>query len=187
MHRPRRMMRRALTGVLVAAALIAALPLYTHAMRGAHGTPPAMAPAHLQADQVIVDKPARRLDLLREGAVIRSYTVSLGFQPQGHKTREGDGRTPEGDYVLDWRNPRSVAHLSLHISYPDATDRAAAAARGEAPGGAIMIHGLLNGWGWLAPLHHLRDWTDGCIAVTNAEMREIWSLVPDGTPIRIDG
>jgi murein L,D-transpeptidase YafK len=103
----------------------------------------------------------------------------------GHKQFEGDQRTPEGVYTLDWRNPRSIAHLSLHISYPDAADRAFAAAAGRSPGGHIMIHGLPNGWGFLGPIHHWRAWTDGCIAVTNAEMREIWSLVPNGTPIEM--
>ena len=82
---------------------------------------------------------------------------------------------------------RSIAHLSLHVSYPNAEDRAQAAARDVSPGGLIMIHGLPNGWGFLGPLHRARDWTDGCIGVTNAEMCEIWSLVPNGTPIRIEG
>lgn len=103
----------------------------------------------------------------------------------GPKRQEGDERTPEGLYRIDWRNPNSVAHLSLHISYPDAEDRARAGAAGVAPGGSIMIHGLPNGWGFLGALHRRLDWTDGCIGVTNAEMREIWALVPDGTPIRI--
>ena len=103
----------------------------------------------------------------------------------GHKQSEGDERTPEGRYIIDWRNPRSIAHLSLHISYPDEEDVAAAREAGRAPGGNIMIHGLPNGWGALGPLHRVLDWTDGCIAVTNEEMREIWSKVPDGTPIEI--
>ena len=140
-----------------------------------------------QADRVIVDKPARPLQLLRENAVIAEYQVSLGAVPDGHKTREGDEKTPEGEYVIDWRNPRSVAHLSLHVSYPNSSDQASADARGESPGGAIMIHGMVNGWGWLGGLHRQWDWTNGCIAVTNAEMQEIWSEVPDRTPIDIGG
>lgn len=149
------------------------------------GNPPEMAPATEQADLIRVDKSDRRLELLRYGTVIRSYRVSLGDAPEGHKLAEGDERTPEGRYRIDWRNPNSVAHLSLHISYPNAEDRARADRLGVDPGGDIMIHGLLNGWGFLGPLHWLRDWTDGCIAVTDSEMREIWALVPDGTPIEI--
>ena len=181
------MMRRAVTLLLILATTPVAAAGYTYAMRGQHGTPPAMAPPEARADRIRVDKPARRMQLLRGDRVIAEYAVSLGGAPAGHKTREGDERTPEGEYMIDWRNPRSVAHLSLHISYPDAADMAAAQARGEDPGGAIMIHGLPNGWGWLAGLHRRWDWTDGCIAVTNAEMAEIWSLVPDGTPIEIRG
>ena len=146
---------------------------------------PPLAPPEERADAVFLDKSERRLDLLRDGQVIRSYEVSLGFAPEGHKAQEGDGRTPEGEYVLDWRNETSRSHLSLHISYPDADDIARARAAGVSPGGNIMIHGIRNGWGWVGPLHRLRDWTDGCIAVTNAEIREIWSLVAYGTPITI--
>ncbi len=162
--------------------------IYTRWMAAnASGLPPEMAPAGQQADLVRVVKSERRMDLIREGAVIASYEVSLGAAPEGHKAREGDERTPEGRYVIDWQNPNSVAHLSLHISYPAEADRARAAAAGEDPGGDIMIHGLPNGWGWLGGLHLMWDWTDGCIAVTNAEMKEIWSLVPPGTPIEIEG
>ena len=161
---------------------------YTVGMaRLAPGTPPAMAPRDQWADRIVVDKPAREMVLMREGEAVRRYAISLGAAPQGHKRQEGDERTPEGEYLIDWRNGRSVSHLSLHISYPDAADRAAAAAVGIDPGGAIMIHGLPNGWGFLGRLHRLWDWTDGCVAVTDAEMREIWSLVPDGTPITILG
>ena len=117
--------------------------------------------------------------------MVARYEVALGSSPVGHKQREGDGRTPEGRYLLDWRNPRSAFHLSLHLSYPDAVDTKAADARGEDPGGMIMIHGMRNGLGWIGAAHRLMDWTDGCIAVTNEEIREIWSLVPNGTPIEI--
>ncbi len=149
------------------------------------GTPPRMAPADQQADAIHVDKSDRQLTLLRNGAPIRTYQISMGGNPKGHKTQEGDERTPEGTYIIDWRNENSIAHLSLHISYPNADDIAHARARGVSPGGNIMIHGILNGWGFLGPLQTYWDWTNGCIAVTNAEMREIWSLVPNGTPITI--
>lgn len=148
-------------------------------------SPPPMAPAAERIDRVVVDKSERRLWLMKDGVAVRDYAVSLGAAPTGHKQREGDERTPTREYTLDWRNPRSVAHLSLHVSYPNAADRASAAARGEDPGGMIMIHGAQNGLGWLGPLHRLWDWTDGCIAVANAEMREIWALTPTGTPITI--
>lgn len=161
---------------------------YSQVMRRfGHGTPPPMQAAGQWADAVTVDKSDRQLVLWRDGQAIRSYAVALGSDPSGDKQREGDGRTPEGTYLIDWRNDRSIAHLSLHISYPDATDRADAASRGVSPGGNVMIHGMMNGWGWIGGLHRLIDWTDGCIAVTDGEMREIWSLVPDGTPITISG
>ncbi len=146
---------------------------------------PERAPLTETADAVLVEKSSRRLLLLKAGEVLREYPISLGRQPVGHKRMEGDGRTPEGLYVLDWRNPDSRYHLSLHVSYPDAADRAAAAGRGVPPGGDIMIHGLPNGLGWLGRRHLDRDWTDGCIAVTNQEIEEIWGAVPNGTPIEI--
>lgn len=149
--------------------------------------PPALAPPAERADLIRVDKSERRMDLLRDGAVIATYPIRLGDDGDGgHKMRQGDERTPEGRYVIDWRNPGSRFHLSLHISYPNADDRARARAAGESPGGDIMIHGFPNGmglWAWL--LHLGADWTDGCIAVSDFQMREIWSLVPNGTPIHI--
>ena len=138
-----------------------------------------------KADLVRVDKSERRLELLRKGTVLRSYRVALGNAPEGHKREEGDERTPEGRYVLDWRNPGSSFHKSIHISYPNAADRAAAKAAGRDPGGLIMIHGQPNGFGWWSWLLQLVDWTDGCIAVTDAEMDEIWTMVDNGTPIEI--
>jgi murein L,D-transpeptidase YafK len=137
------------------------------------------------ADRVVVDKRARTLTLLRGEAVLKTYRVSLGGAPVGHKRQEGDERTPEGLYRIDARNPRSRMHLSLHISYPDSADVAQARARGVSPGGMIMIHGITNGLGWIGRLHRLADWTDGCVAVTNREMDEIWRAVPIGTPIEI--
>jgi murein L,D-transpeptidase YafK len=118
--------------------------------------------------------------ILRGESVLRIYRVALGRDPAGHKQQEGDGRTPEGNYTIDRRNPNSRYHLSLRISYPNAADRARAAELGVEPGGDIMIHGLKDG----QPRND--DWTQGCIAVTDSEMDEIWALVPEGTPIRID-
>ncbi|HSH99951.1 MAG TPA: L,D-transpeptidase family protein [Reyranella sp.] len=146
---------------------------------------PPMAPAATQADLVEVFKGGRRLELKRAGETIRAYRIALGFAPRGHKEREGDGRTPEGAYAIDGRNPRSAFHLSLRVSYPDAADKACAAAAGVPPGGDIFIHGLPNGPRKLFMRHPRRDWTVGCVAVTDAEIREIWSLVPTGTRIVI--
>ncbi|HTS63018.1 MAG TPA: L,D-transpeptidase family protein [Candidatus Acidoferrales bacterium] len=134
----------------------------------------------LRADRIVVSKGRREMLLLRGQSVLRSYRVALGRQPAGHKQREGDGRTPEGRYVIDRRNPRSRYHLALHISYPNAEDIARARAAGVEPGGDIMIHGLKDGE------RREGDWTQGCIAVTNDEMDEIWSLVSEGTEILIE-
>lgn len=139
----------------------------------------------LKADHVIVEKRKRRLSLWSNGRLLRSYRVALGPTPRGHKRREGDGRTPEGIYILDWRNPNSQFYKSIHISYPGPNDLAHAASRGVDPGGLIMIHGLSPVKAPLGPDHARRDWTQGCIAVTNREIDEIWSLVEDGTPIVI--
>ena len=144
-----------------------------------------MAPHGEQADTVEVFKGARRMELKRQGRTIRRYRVALGFAPEGHKEREGDGRTPEGAYVLEARNPRSAFHLSLRVSYPDAADKARAAALGVAPGGDIFLHGQPNGWRKFFVRHPRKDWTVGCVAVTDAEIREIWSLVPTGAAIVI--
>lgn len=134
-------------------------------------------------DRVLVDKSDRRLELLSGDAVVRRYEIALGFAPEGDKQQEGDGKTPEGRYTIESRNPDSAFHRSLKISYPDAADRAAAAARDVSAGGDIFIHGAPN-W-WLLPGQPPGDWTKGCIAVTDAEIEEIWSLVRDGTPIEI--
>ena len=144
-----------------------------------------MAAADRQADRVVVKKADRTLTLYQGDEEIARYDVALGFAPEGDKQREGDGKTPEGVYLIDYRNPNSAYHLSLHINYPSPEDLAEAEARREDPGGEIFIHGLPNGYGVLAPMFLGRDWTAGCIAVTNAEIEEIWSLVPNGTPIEI--
>lgn len=134
-------------------------------------------------DRIVVEKALRRMDLLSNGEVVRSYEIALGFAPDGDKQEEGDGRTPEGEYVIEGRNPSSAYHLSLKVSHPDASDRAAAAALGVSPGGDIFIHGAPNWWFLLG--QPPGDWTRGCIAVTKDEIDEIWRLVPDGTPIEI--
>lgn len=138
-----------------------------------------------KADEVLVLKSKRLLYLLADGEVIREYSIGLGGNPKGHKQREGDKRTPEGRYVIDYRNLESAYYLSLHISYPNENDKARAEQQGVDPGGMIMIHGLPNKLGWATLLFKGRDWTDGCIAVTNSEMDEIGDLVPNGTPIEI--
>jgi murein L,D-transpeptidase YafK len=138
-----------------------------------------------RVDLVRVVKSERLLELRSGGTVIRRYEIALGGNPFGHKLREGDERTPEGRYVLDWRNPNSGYHRSIHISYPGAADRAAAAAAGIDPGGMIMIHGQPDGYGWWSWLLQRFDWTNGCIAVTDDDMAEIWAMVPNGTPIEI--
>jgi murein L,D-transpeptidase YafK len=143
-------------------------------------------PDGTRADRVLVRKSARTLDLYRGSTVLRSYRISLGRHPVGHKHQEGDGRTPEGHYVLDYRKADSAFHRALHISYPSPADAASAKARKVAPGGLIMVHGLRNDLGFLGRLHLMRDWTDGCIAVTNNEIDEIARVVPDGTPIEIE-
>ena len=140
---------------------------------------------HEIADEVLVVKSERKLYLLKDGEVLREFNISLGLRPVGPKEREGDYRTPEGRYVLESRNPSSDYFLSIKVSYPNAEDRARAKALGVDPGGQIMIHGLPNNprrdeksyLGW--------DWTDGCIAVSNSDMIDIWLMTRDSTPIEI--
>lgn len=137
------------------------------------------------ADSVVVDKSERKMWLISNGTRYREYDISLGDSPLGHKEQEGDERTPEGSYIIDYRNPASRYHLSLHINYPQQRDRDRARRRGVSPGGDIFIHGLPTGTTITPQAFKGRDWTDGCIAVNNREIEEIWSLVRDGTPIEI--
>ena len=139
--------------------------------------------ADVSADRVVVEKAARTLKLYSGGTMLRTYRISLGRAPTGPKQRAGDGRTPEGIYRLDYRKLDSSFHRALHISYPSASDSLAARERGVEPGGLIMVHGMKNGLGWVGRAHRLVDWTDGCVAVTNAEIEEIVRRVPDGTPV----
>ena len=140
----------------------------------------------LKADRILVLKKARRLELLKDGAVLKTYPIALGSNPIGRKHVEGDGKTPEGLYTIDARQPLSHYHFALHISYPNAADRARAAASGRDPGGDIMIHGLPNGYrGPLNPVRFEKDWTNGCISVGDRAIDEIAAAVQVGTPIEI--
>jgi murein L,D-transpeptidase YafK len=141
--------------------------------------------AEAKADRIIVHKKARTMELMHAGRMLKTYKIALGGEPVGPKTRQGDHRTPEGVYVIDSRNAQSKFHRSLHISYPGASDRERARKLGVPPGGDVFIHGLPNGYGWIGAGHRARDWTDGCIAVTDQEIEEIWSLVANGTPVEI--
>jgi murein L,D-transpeptidase YafK len=142
-------------------------------------------PEGVAADKILIEKSKRRLTLLNKDKAIKAYVVSLGKEPMGKKTEEGDGRTPEGIYTIDRRKLKSSYHRALHVSYPNTEDTAQAKARGVSPGGDIMIHGLPNSIGFIGKLHTKRDWTLGCIAVTNPEIEEIWRVVPDGTTVEI--
>lgn len=142
-------------------------------------------PAHGIVNRILVEKKARRLTLFRDNKPVKTYAIALGRQPEGPKQFEGDNKTPEGRYVIDSRKVNSSFHRALHISYPSPKDVAFAAKQKKSAGGSIMIHGLPNGMGALGSLHRLRDWTAGCIAVTNTEIEEIWRIVADGTPIEI--
>jgi murein L,D-transpeptidase YafK len=164
---------------LFISALFASLTNLTHAERL---TAP---PAVFAADSVVVEKGARRLTLLRGGQPLRIYYVALGRNPVGDKQRLGDGRTPEGVYRIESRNANSRYYRALRISYPDPAHARRARSLGVSPGGDIMIHGLPNGKGGVGAAHRAADWTEGCIALTNQEIDEIWRAVPDGTPIEI--
>lgn len=138
-----------------------------------------------KADSVLVEKGEGRLYLMKQGKPYRSFSVTFGASPRGHKRQAGDERTPEGHYLLDYKNAQSNYYKSIHISYPNAADRAAARQRGVDPGGDIMIHGQPNGWGWAAPILQFFLWTDGCIALSDQDMTEVWHAVDPGTPIEI--
>lgn len=137
------------------------------------------------ADEVVVVKSTRKMYLLKQGQIFQEYRISLGERPIGHKGAEGDKKTPEGRYIIDYRNPESNFHLSLHINYPSHTDRQSAANNGVNPGGQIFIHGIPNSRSYNPNEFKGRDWTDGCIAMSNQEIAEFWVLVKDGTPIEI--
>ena len=140
---------------------------------------------HGEVDKVLVKKSQRQLYLLKKGKIYRQYRISLGFAPRGHKQQQGDGRTPEGQYLIDYRNPHSQFYRSLHINYPNTTDKQRAKRRGIDPGGQIFIHGLPSGGVTNSAGYAKTDWTLGCLSVSNEAMDEIWRLVKNGTPIEI--
>jgi len=137
-----------------------------------------------KADRIVVMKSAHTMMLMSNGQAIRTYKVALG-DPHGSKTQIGDKKTPEGVYFVDGKNPHSLFHRALHLSYPNAADRERARRLGVRPGGDIEIHGLPAQYAWMGAAHRSIDWTTGCIAVTNPEIDEIWDLVAVGTPVEI--
>ncbi len=169
-------MRKWAIGLVMAAVLCLAV-------LAASGATTAAAPE--RAYSILILKKDHVLELIAGGKVIRTYKVALGSGGLAAKEREGDGRTPEGHYVIDSRNEHSAYHRALHISYPNDEDRRRAAKLGVSPGGSIMIHGLPNGKGWIGAAHRTVDWTLGCVAVTDDEIEEIWKLAPVGTPVEI--
>jgi len=142
-------------------------------------------PPETRVDRVVIEKALRKLTLIKDEKPVRTYHVALGAQPNGPKRREGDQRTPEGVYTIDARNPRSDFFLSLRISYPNDEDVARARAAGADPGGQIMIHGLPNEPKYAESMYEGWDWTDGCIAVSNSDMIDIWLMTDENTPIEI--
>ena len=167
----------------IAAALLP-VALLSPLLRSAFSSEGAQGSA-IKADYLLVEKSLKKLTLFSDNRPIKTYDIALGRNPVGPKLMEGDRRTPEGRYVIDSRNRESRFHLSLHISYPNETDREITRRAGVSPGGNIMIHGTGDEYAWLGEFHHVLDWTDGCIAVTNGEIEEIWELVENGTPIEI--
>lgn len=142
-------------------------------------------PGGTTIDRILVEKSERKLSILRDGKVLKTYRVALGRNPIGAKEQEGDNKTPEGIYTIDYRNPKSDYHLALHISYPSAEDTTRAAQRGVNAGFDIEIHGLPNGRGWMGAAHRQKDWTAGCIAVTDEEIDELYRVAPDGTTVEV--
>ncbi len=137
------------------------------------------------ADRVVIEKAARVLHLLQDGEVFRTFKIALSLRPVGDKLKEGDFKTPEGKYTLDTRNPNSDFFLSIHVSYPNVADQRAASDLGYSPGGAIMIHGQPNIPTHSEAYYRTQDWTNGCIAVSNSDMIDIWLMIGDNTPIEI--
>jgi len=164
--------------ILFIAVCALAIYLYSH-----HNWRP--LPPGTTIDRIVVEKTARRLSIFRDGKEIKTYRVALGRNPIGSKQEEGDMKTPEGIYKIDGRNPQSSFHLALHISYPSDDDKARAAEGGASAGFDIMIHGIQNGLGWIGAFHRWKDWTVGCIALTDEEIEELWRVTPDGTTIEI--
>jgi murein L,D-transpeptidase YafK len=160
--------------------LICAFAIYLYAHHNWNSSP-----AGTTIDRIVVEKSARRLSMFRDGVQIKTVRIALGRNPLGAKQEEGDTKTPEGIYKIDGRNPQSSFHLALHISYPSDEDNKRAATHGVSAGSDIMIHGIQNGRGWIGAFHRWKDWTAGCIAVTDEEIEELWRVTPDGTTIEI--
>jgi murein L,D-transpeptidase YafK len=139
----------------------------------------------LKVDRIVVEKSKRTLTLRSGTKILKTYKVALGGQPVGAKDRQGDHKTPEGIYSVDAKNPNSQFYKALHLSYPNQAERANALKLGVSPGGDVEIHGLGSKWGWLGAKHRLTDWTDGCVALTNEEIDEIYPLVKVGTAVEI--
>lgn len=137
------------------------------------------------ADKVVVDKGNRVLHLMDKGVAFRTFKIALGLVPEGDKEQEGDQKTPEGNYMLGGRNPNSDFFLSIHVSYPNNSERSIARAKGTDPGGEIMIHGQPNSPTYSAAYYARADWTNGCIAVSNSDMIDIWLMTPNRVPIEI--
>ena len=138
-----------------------------------------------KADAVVVDKSDAKLYLMKQGIIYASFPVTFGREPKGHKQQQGDERTPEGHYTLEYKNSNSSYYKSIHISYPNAQDRENARKLGVNPGGDIMIHGQANGWEWASVFVQLFNWTNGCIALKNNDMDRVWEAVDSGIPIEI--
>lgn len=151
---------------------------------GPHLPGAAQSASQPTADRILVLKSAHTMELLSHGQVLKTYKVALG-DPRGQKMQAGDKKTPEGVYFVDAKNPHSLFHRALHLSYPNAADRERARRLGVSPGGDIEIHGLPARYAWLGASHRAMDWTTGCIAVTNPEIDEIWNMVAVGTPVEI--
>ncbi len=149
------------------------------------GATKAQSPEKKTADRIVVVKSTRTMTLESNGRVLKTYKVALGGQPVGAKERQGDHKTPEGEYTIDAKNEQSRFYKALHLSYPNAADRARARNLGLNPGGDVEIHGLGKQYGWIGGRHRLVDWTDGCIAVTNDEIQEIFGMVRVGTRVEI--
>jgi murein L,D-transpeptidase YafK len=143
------------------------------------------AQTETKVDRIVVEKSKRTLKLMDGAKILKTHKVALGGQPVGSKDRQGDHKTPEGIYSVDAKNPNSQFYKALHISYPSQADRTNARKLGMSPGGDVEIHGLGSKWGWIGAKHRLTDWTDGCIAVTNEEIDEIYPLIKVGTPVEI--
>ncbi|PYK12961.1 MAG: hypothetical protein DME65_03000 [Verrucomicrobia bacterium] len=165
------------SAVLIAVCMLA-IYFYAH-----HNWQP--LPMGTAIDRIVVEKSEKRLSIFRDGNQIKRYRIALGRNPIGAKQEEGDMKTPEGIYKVDGRNAQSNFHLALHISYPSDDDSRRAAVRGVSAGFDIMIHGIQNGRGWIGAFHRWKNWTAGCIAMTDEEIEELWRVTPDGTTIEI--